>query len=128
MEYYHNGQGYTEEEAEDFYGYIDTASDPELEALRGASKPYQRPNFMRNYFYVRASQKEPFGMLYVTPAVTSIINLDDGSYNIIPEIAYAGITNLELRFRFNSLSGGDGTEYGEKLNDWKLEGRARYHF
>jgi hypothetical protein len=26
------------------------------------------------------------------------------------------------------LSGDDGTEYGEKLNDWRAEIRVRYYF
>lgn len=128
VEYYSNGQGYTEEEAQDYYDYVGTATDPELESLRETSKPYQRPNFMRDYLYLRASQKEPFGLLYITPAVTSILNVQDGSFNIIPEVSYTGITNLELRFRLNLLSGDNGSEYGEKPNDWKIESRARYYF
>ena len=128
IEYYHNGQGYTEDEAGDFYDFIDIATDPELAALRDISRPYQQPNYMRNYFYLRASQKEPFGWLYFNPALTSVVNLDDGSYNIIPEVAYTGVTNLELRFRLNMLLGDDGTEYGEKQSDWKAEVRTRYFF
>ena len=128
IEYYHNGQGYTEDEAGDFYDFIDVATDPELAALRDTSRSYQRPNYMRNYFYLRASHKEQFGWLYVNPALTSVVNLDDGSYNIIPEVAYTGVTNLELRFRLNFLSGKDGTEYGEKQSDSKVEVRARYFF
>jgi hypothetical protein len=83
---------------------------------------------MRNYIYLRASQKEPFGVLYLTPAVTSVFNLDDSSYNVIPEVAYTGVTNLELRFRLSTLLGDDGTECGEKQNDSKVEVRARYYF
>lgn len=128
LEYYHNGQGYTEGETGDFYDLIDAATDPQLAALRDTSRSYQRPNYMRNYFYLRASQKEPFGWLYINPALTSVVNLDDGSYNVIPEIAYTGVTNLDLRFRLNVLSGNDGTEYGEKQNDWKAEVRVRYFF
>ena len=132
IEYYHNGQGYTESEAGDFYdfidAFIDVGTDPELTALRDASRSYQRPNYMRDYFYLRASQKEPFGWLYFNPALTSVVNLNDGSYNVIPEVAYTGITNLELRFRLNMLSSDDRTEYGEKQNDWKAEVRTRYFF
>lgn len=128
VEYYHNGLGYTEDEAGDFYDFIDVATDPELAALRDTSRSYQRPNYMQDYIYLRASQKEPFGLLYLTPVVTSVFNLDDSSYNIIPEIVYTGVTNLELRFRLNILAGDDGTEYGEKQNHSKAEVRARYFF
>lgn len=128
IEYYRNGQGYTEEETETFFVLVEDATQTQLGELRDLSAPYQKPNFMRDYLYIRASQKEPFGWLYLTPAITSILNIDDGSYNVIPEILYTGVTNLELRFRLNLLAGEEGTEYGEKLNRWKVEGRARYFF
>jgi ABC-type taurine transport system ATPase subunit len=48
--------------------------------------------------------------------------------NLIPEIAYTGIKILELQSRLNFLIGGDGTEYGDKVNDWKVDFRARYFF
>ena len=128
FEYYHNGNGYTEGEAQDFFDFVDTADDDQLAAARRNLLGYQRPNFMRNYLYLKASQKEPFGWLYVTPSWYSILNMDDLSYNLIPEIAYTGIENLELRSRLNFLFGGEDTEYGDKVNDWKIEFRARYFF
>ncbi|MBI2359582.1 MAG: hypothetical protein HYV04_11905, partial [Deltaproteobacteria bacterium] len=76
----------------------------------------------------RVSQKEPFDILYFTPALTSIINLTDGSFNVIPEVAYSPITNLELRLRGAFLVGGKKTDYGEKQNDYRLEFRLRYYF
>ncbi len=128
VEYFRNGQGYTSDEAETFYGLVEEASQAQLDQLADLSGSYQKPNFMRDYLYIRASQKEPFGWLYLTPAFTSIINIDDGSCNVIPEVIYTGVTNLELRVRFNLLIGEEGTEYGEKPNRWKAEGRARYFF
>lgn len=128
LEYYRNGEGYTEREAEDFYEFIGQAGDTQLQNIRQTAGGYQRPNFMRRYAYLRVGQKEPFGLLYVTPALTSMVNLDDGSYTIIPEVAYTGVTNLELRLRLSVLSGDPGTEYGEKQNDWKMELRTRYFF
>ncbi len=59
---------------------------------------------------------------------TPVVNLDDGLYNVIPKVAYTGVTNLELRLRLNILAGDDGTEYGEKQNRSKVEVRARYFF
>jgi len=128
LEYYRNGKGYTEREAKDFYEFIAQADGAQLQNIRQSAGGYQKPNFMRRYAYLRVSQKEPFGLLYVTPALTSMINLDDGSYSIIPEVAYTGMTNLELRLRLSFLSGKPGTEYGEKQNDWKVELRTRYFF
>ncbi len=91
-------------------------------------KGYGRPNFMKDYLYGRISQKEPFEMLYFTPALTWIFNLHDNSFSLSPEIAYTGITNLEVRVKGSVLVGGDMTEYGEKQNDYRLELRIRYYF
>ena len=128
FEYYHNGNGYTKKEAEDLFRFIGDADDSRLIAARPDLSSYQLPNFMRNYLYLKASQKEPFGWLYVTPVLFSILNLDDGSFNLIPEVSYTGVENLELRSRFSVLFGDDDTEYGDKVNDWKIEFRVRYFF
>jgi len=62
------------------------------------------------------------------PAVTAIVNAEDKSYSIAPEVAYTGITNLELRFRAMFLVGDRLSEFGEKPNGWRAELRARYFF
>ncbi len=128
FEYYHNGQGYTTREAADMFAHLGELDDPELAAIGSQLSGYQVPNFMRNYLYLKASQKEPFGWLYLTPSLFSIVNADDSSFNLIPEVVYTGVENLELRVRISLLFGGAGTEYGEKVNDWKLEFRGRYFF
>ena len=87
-----------------------------------------QPTPMRNYLYLRASQKEPFDWLYTTLSLTAIVNLDDDSYMLMPEFAYTGVENLELRLRLKHLQGKRHTEYGEKLNENKLEMRLRYFF
>ncbi len=127
-EYYHNGEGYTKKEAEDLFHFIGVADDSLLITARPDLAGYQLPSFMRNYLYLKASQKEPFGWLYVVPALFTILNLDDGSFNLIPEVSYTGVENLELRSRLSFLFGGTDTEYGEKVNDWKIEFRGRYFF
>jgi hypothetical protein len=93
-----------------------------------AESVYGKPNPLQDYLYFRVSQKEPFDILYFTPAITSTINLQDGSLSVIPELAYSPITNLELRLRTPVLIGGNGTEYGEKQNDFRVEFRLRYYF
>ena len=83
---------------------------------------------MRDYLYLRVSQKEPFDLLYYTPAVTTIVNLNDRSYSLSPEISYTGITNLTLRLKAMFISGPAESEYGEKPFDFKLEIRVGYYF
>ena len=74
------------------------------------------------------SQKEPFDILYLTPALTSIIDLNDASLVIIPEIAYSPATNFEIRLRSPVQVGRTRTDYGEKLTDYRVELRMRYFF
>jgi hypothetical protein len=82
-----------------------------------------------DYVYLRISQKEPFDILYFTPAVTSIYNLHDRSFQVTPELLYTPITNLEFRLRTGLLvAGSKNSEFGEKLNDYRIELRARYYF
>jgi hypothetical protein len=137
LEYYRNGTGFSREQFKDFVSFVDnsyqnflnTGNDSGLvRGSRLADGGYGKPNPMRDYLYFRASQKEPFDILYFTPALTSIINLHDGSLVVIPELTYSPMTNLELRFRTPVLMGRKGTEYGEKQNDYRVEFRLRYYF
>jgi hypothetical protein len=137
VEYYYNGTGFTGAQMEDFFRFVE-ASDATFQATGDptemqrastlAEGAYGQPNPMRNYVYLRASQKEPFDILYFTPAVTTILNVEDQSFVVIPELTYSPVTNLELRFRAPVLVGERRTEYGEKLSDYRLELRMRYYF
>jgi len=137
VEYYRNGGGYTRGQMQAFYDVVDSglaayqaSADRTLldRAQTAADRGYLKPNAMRNYLYVRASKKEPFNILYLTPALTVITNLDDHSWTVSPEVVYTRYRNLELRGRLTLLHGGAGTEFGEKQNDSKLELRVRYFF
>ena len=121
----------------DYFSFIDnayetfaaTGNDSLLQkALNLTEGNYGRMNPMRDYLYVRISQKEPFDILYFTPSVTGILNLNDKSFSLSPELLYTGITNLELRLKTALLSGQGNSEYGEKQNDYRAELRVRYYF
>jgi hypothetical protein len=137
LEYYHNGTGFTAAQMEAFFRFVDasdaafrTTGDPAglQRAASLAEGAFGRPNPMRDYLYLRVSQKEPFDILYFTPALTAIVNLVDQSFVVIPEVTYSPRTNLELRFRAAVLVGERQTEYGEKPSDYRLELRVRYYF
>ncbi|MCI0505822.1 MAG: hypothetical protein L0Z73_06885 [Gammaproteobacteria bacterium] len=134
IEYYYNGTGFTESQMRVFYQMIEDLpsqpdSDAALQAIHFiAQSGYVTQTVMREYLYVRVTQKEPFDLLYWSPAITAIINLQDQSYNLAPELAYTGVTNLELRVKINFLEGEKYSEFGEKQNDIKLELRGRYFF
>jgi hypothetical protein len=137
LEYYYNGAGYREQELDTFFDLVHRAYDQFqitgnpalLQKLRTAMQPaYMAPNPGRRYLYLRLSQKEPFDILYLTPALTVMTNLDDRSYSAAPELLYAGVANLELRLRWFMLHGDRLSDFGEKQNERRLELRVRYFF
>lgn len=136
-EYYHNGGGYSGAQMDAFYSLARDAFDAYRSgggtallqpAQAAATRGYLRANPMRDYLYLRASNKEPFDILYFTPSVTAIVNLGDHSWSLTPELLYTRYRHLELRARLTLLHGASATEFAEKQNDAKLELRVRYFF
>lgn len=136
-EYYRNGTGFSQSQTRDFYTLVDngiaqfqtTGSAALIQKAQAASQSgYGKPNAGERYLYLRASQKEPFDIVYFTPSLTLIANLDDHSYSLTPELLYTGVTNLDLRLRASWLKGSVGSDFGEKQNLRKLELMARYYF
>lgn len=136
-EYYRNATGYSEQEARQYYQLVDTAFAqlqqtgasallPKALALSQAS--YGRPNSGKEYLYLRAQQKDALGVVYFQPSITAILNWQDRSYQLTPELLYTGVKNLDLRLRLFLLQGTGLTEFGEKQNSRKLEFYARYYF
>lgn len=137
VEYYRNGTGYSVPEARQFYQFVDTAfaqlqqtgsNTLAQRALALSQGSYGRPNAGTDYVYFRAQQKDAFGVVYFQPAITAMLNLQDRSYQVTPELQYTGVNNLELRLRLFVLQGGRATDFGEKANSRKLEFYARYYF
>jgi len=136
VEFYHNDDGYSEAEQNRFFALVDagmaqyesTGATTLLGRAANVSQLYSRPQTGRNYLYARLSQKDPFDILYFSPGLTAIVNLDDQSWSVAPEMVYTGFTNWEARLRFNVVGGDSNSEYGEKLNRNKLELRLRYFF
>jgi hypothetical protein len=106
-----------------------TGNDALLKKAQNLNKGgYGRPQAWRNYIYLKTTQKDPFNLIYTTAGLTAIINIDDKSYSMTPEITYTGFTNWECRLRFTYLDGSSLTEYGEKQNESKGELRVRFFF
>jgi hypothetical protein len=81
VEYYHNGTGYSRSEMLRFYEQIERAErsyrvthdERALRSVAGlAGQGYASASPMKNYMYLRIAQKEPFDILYFTPAFTTI--------------------------------------------------------
>ncbi|MFO7578832.1 MAG: hypothetical protein R6W74_01310 [Nitrosomonas halophila] len=125
-EYYRNGTGYTPDEMRRFYELARTT--PTTPALAARQAGYGAAQPMRDYLYIKLSQKEPFDALYWNAGAAAIVNLHDGSASLVPEVIYTGITDLEMRGRLALLTGGRHTDFGERPNDWRVEFRLRYFF
>ncbi len=136
-EYYRNGTGYSSYQASQFFELVDTGFAQLQQTGNGAllqralslsQGSYGRPNSGTDYLYFRAQQKDALGVVYFTPALTAMVNLQDHSYQITPELMYTGFNNVELRLRLFVLQGHVGTDFGEKLASRKVEIYARYYF
>jgi hypothetical protein len=137
LDYFHDGTGFSRVEMRDFFSLIDRGFDlfqrtGNPNVLNGVANLFKgnfgRPNPGQDYLYLRVTQKEPFNILYFTPGITTIMNLDDRSFQISPEFLYTGFTHWEFRLKGTALVGQSGTEFGEKANDYKIELRVRYYF
>ncbi len=136
-EYYRNGTGYSGQEAGQFYQLVATAFAQLQEtgnsalvqrALKLSQGSYGRPNPGQRYAYFRVQQKDALGIVYFQPALTAMLNLDDRSYQVTPELLYTGVNNLDLRLRLYSLRGERFSDFGEKQNSRRLELLMRYYF
>ena len=136
-EYYHNGAGYDSGELDDFFAYQDrayqqwlaTGNEAYMDRANMVTRPYYRQrNFGEDYFYLKITQKEPFDILYFSPWLTVIVNLQDLSYNLQPGMTYTPITNFEFNFRVGIPIGPSGTEFGEKQDVARPEAWVRYYF
>jgi len=136
-EYYRNGTGYSADESRAFYRFVDDAfarlaatGDASLvqKAIALSQGSYGRPNPGSQYVYLRAQQKDAFGVVYFQPGVTAMINLDDRSFQVTPELLYTGINNVELRARVYVLQGDRNTDFGAKQSSRKFELQARLYF
>jgi hypothetical protein len=133
-EYYRNGAGYSAEQLDDYYAFLDRAtaanasSTLRSKAASVAQSGYGKANPGRDYLYLKASVNEPFGWVYGSTALTTMTNLNDGSWQLQPEVAYTGFANWELRARAIFFGGQPHAEFTEKVSSSKLEVYARYFF
>lgn len=134
LEYYHNDAGLSKNEAQRFFGLFESADMTGDDALFTKARSiadkagFFTPNYMRDYLHLRVTQKEAFDIVYLNADLTSIINLQDHSYSLIPGLTYTGFKNTELRLRTALNRGSHHTEFGEKQVENRIELRARYFF
>ncbi|MBS1208181.1 MAG: hypothetical protein H6R19_579 [Proteobacteria bacterium] len=133
-EYYRNGAGYSADQLDDYYTFLDRAMAPEAsptlssKARTVAQSGYGKANPGQDYLYLKASVSEPFDWVYGAASLTTMTNLQDGSWQIQPEVSYTGFANWELRGRVVFFGGQPDAEFTTKASSARLEVYARYFF
>ncbi|MEA3499458.1 MAG: hypothetical protein U9R41_00330 [Candidatus Marinimicrobia bacterium] len=132
LEYLHNDSGLDKEQMKNFYNAINSALS-ENPTLLPIIKNYQLENLanqylMKDYVYAKISHPEPFDILYFTPSIFMLYNLNDNSNMIGGELNYSRYDNLNLKLKYNLLLGKLNSEFGGKISSNKLSFRLDYTF
>lgn len=132
-EYYHNGFGLNRSEFEAYHAFltnaVNTGNDGIMRQTLGASQNYFRGStLMRDYLYAKLITPEPFDLLYFTPSLYTIYNINDGSFLISASLSYKPVTNIELILWPTILSGTKKSEFGGKIVHERIEAWLRVFF
>jgi len=132
IEYLHNDSGLDEEQMKNFFDAVQFAVSGNPDLLP-AIKKYQSESFssqflMKDYLYAKISQPEPFDILYFTPSVFVLYNLNDKSEMIGGEFNYSRFENLNLKLKYNLMFGEEDSEFGEKISSNKISFLMEYAF
>jgi hypothetical protein len=133
VEYYHSHTGLTSHEYDDYFTFIEIATDAgALEAVNAAravqSGGFKQKTLMRDYLYINAKQPEPFSLLYSSFSIFTLYNLADHSFILSPRFTYTPVTDFELWLWPFFFLGNDESEYGSKQFSHKVEVWARFYF
>ena len=128
-EYYHHRAGMSQDEVEAYLEYVRDGTAIDAAATRAAlSSHFDAKNLSTDYLYLKGTRPEPLGWLYTSLSAWAIANARDGSAVLFGQLAYNGITDLEVLIRPALFVGGSDTEYGSKPFDQRLEAWGRFYF
>jgi len=132
-EYYHNGIGLDKAEYTDYVNFVqrtvNSADKTAITQALGYSQGYFKgATLMQDYLYLKVNQPEPFNLLYFTPSMFIIYNLDDRSLLLAAPLSYKPFTNSEFILWPTFLVGNDRTEFGSKQFQQRLELRMQTYF
>ncbi|OGS36087.1 MAG: hypothetical protein A2293_09300 [Elusimicrobia bacterium RIFOXYB2_FULL_49_7] len=133
LEYYHNDAGVSVNEFKDYNRFLANAASSGNDSIVSNAISINRNNFnganiMQDYLYLKMSWPEPFNLIYFTPAVYTIFNINDGGSIIGIPLSYKPVTNFEFLFRPVFLTGNSNSEFGSKQYKNKLEMWMRFYF
>lgn len=126
-ELYHQSAGYDVDEMHGLYHYAPQVNRAILQSQLENTQ-YLLAQAMQNYASIKVTQKEPWNWLYWSLGLGAIVNLDDASSIVTPEVIYTGLSNLEWRLRANIFNGANQTEYAERQYATRTELQMRWYF
>jgi len=133
LEYYHNGAGLNKKEFENYNNFLINAAVSEnsnsiSNAMNMSKNYFSGTNMMRNYLYLKVSWPEPFNLVYFTPSIYTIFNINDESSIVGIPLSYKPITNFEFILWPVFLTGNKNAEFGSKQYKSKFEIWMRFYF
>jgi hypothetical protein len=126
LEYLHVGGGYSLDEMSEYWNAAKyataSANSQRIQSFLQANAKYYSGQFtMTDYLYFKVSQPDPFNIVYLTPSVYAIVNINDESLMGGAEAAYTRFRSMGFTFRYMAFAGRERSEYGMKPTQHKFE-------
>jgi len=133
LEYFHNSAAYNASEYRDFIQYIDntmtTGTRQQISLLRRDYMPLiNKPAQMQDYLYLKLTQPEPFELLYFTPSLAALLNIDDLSLCISSSLSYKPVNNFEIIVESRFYIGEATSEMGSKAQLFQIDFKLLFYF
>jgi hypothetical protein len=131
LDYFHLGNGHSPGEMDAYYSAMKEATSGIVSsrtAVQKAMTYYTGQFVMTDYLYCKASHPEPFTMVYFTPSVYTLVNINDRSLLSGVELSYTRFNHATFIARYMTFIGKNNTEYGEKMVRHRIEARTEFAF
>jgi len=132
LEYYHNQEGYSSSEWEDYLGYLkfcgERYKDESLyrSYLLLGNAYFDLASLRQNYLFLRFSKPDILDLFEVSS--NNICNLDDASLLMNVKIEYGGMEDLSLYLAGNLFLGHGDSEFGMFYQSCTFSAGAKYFF
>lgn len=110
LEYYYNQKGWNDQEAENFFNYLDSLTGDQIAALT-ERKSALLADLRRNYLFLTIRKAGLFDD-DLTISGRVLWNIDDHSYQLTPVLQYDLRRNIYIALNANLNFGGERTEFG----------------
>lgn len=133
LEYLYIGNGYNQKEMDFWYTVANNALASEDTQHINSIRKYWFENLskqflMQNYLFFKVQYPEPFNLLYFTPSLYILLNIDDKSFMTGFDMNYKRFENINFNFKLVGLYGDVLSEFGSKISKVKTELNVEIYF